>query len=171
MPETHEIPYRIATLCYLFDSDGRLLLIHRRKQPNRDLYSPVGGKLDQELGESPQQCALREIQEETGLCLGPEELHLVGMVSETAYQYETHWLMFLYEVMTPQNIDETEHREGRLEWITRDQLDGLPMPETDKQVIWPLFWQHHGGGFFAAHIDCRESPFRWTLDQSLKTSG
>ena len=38
-------PYKIAVLCYLYDEEGRLLLLHRRKPPNRDMYSPIGGKL------------------------------------------------------------------------------------------------------------------------------
>ena len=40
------LPYKIAVLCYLFDERGRVLLLYRRKPPNRDLYSSVGGKLD-----------------------------------------------------------------------------------------------------------------------------
>ncbi|QDU73026.1 NUDIX hydrolase [Mucisphaera calidilacus] len=165
-----ETPYRIATLCYLFDDRGRLLLIHRRKHPNRDLYSPIGGKLDTVSGESPQQCALREIREETGLVLSEGDLHLVGLVSETAYQNETHWLMFLYEVTTLHSLAERDINEGRLAWVTREELVELPMPETDREVIWPLFWAHRGG-FFAAHIDCRGGAMRWTLDRSLRAEG
>ena len=56
---TEPLPYKIAVLCYLFDREGRVLLLHRERPPNRGLYSPVGGKLEQSLGESPTACAIR----------------------------------------------------------------------------------------------------------------
>ena len=60
-------PYTIATLVDIRDKDGNILLLHRKKHPNKDLYSPVGGKLSQRQGESPARCAQREVDEETGL--------------------------------------------------------------------------------------------------------
>ena len=56
------IPYKIAVLVYIWNDAGELLLLHRRKPPNQHLYSPIGGKLEQHLGESPYACALREAQ-------------------------------------------------------------------------------------------------------------
>src|ERR1035437_3474557 len=64
-----EIPYKIAVLAYIFNAEGKLLLLHRKKPPNQDLYSPIGGKLEQQIGESPYACALREIAEEVGVAL------------------------------------------------------------------------------------------------------
>ncbi len=158
------LPYQIAVLCYLFDEQGRLLLLHRRKPPNLDLYSPIGGKLEQAAGESPTQCAIREIQEEVGLTVHTGELHLTGIVSETGYRGESHWLMFLYEVTRPVHVTPCEFREGRLEWHHRQALDTLPIPETDRQIIWPLVWRFRGR-FFAAHIDCTGPQMTWHLEQ------
>ncbi|MEO0476992.1 MAG: NUDIX domain-containing protein, partial [Planctomycetota bacterium] len=160
------LPYKIAVLCYLFDEQGRVLLLHRVKPPNRDLYSPIGGKLEQELGESPTACAQREIKEEAGLDIDLADLHLTGIVSETAYLGETHWLMFLYEVTRPVAIpeDAMSFDEGQLEWHEPSAIDALPIPETDRGVIWPLFWQNRGA-FFAAHIDCTTDPMKWRLEQ------
>ena len=45
------LPYRIAVLCYLYDDEGRVLLLHRDQQPNIGMYSPVGGKVDIASGE------------------------------------------------------------------------------------------------------------------------
>jgi 8-oxo-dGTP diphosphatase len=78
------MPYRIACLCDLRDDRGRILLLTRKKAPNLGLVSPIGGKLDVANGESPAQCAQREIMEEVGLQLPLERLHLLGMVAETA---------------------------------------------------------------------------------------
>lgn len=160
------LPYKIAVLCYLFDEDGRVLMLHRRKPPNRDLYSPVGGKLEQSVGESPTACAVREIAEEAGLTVAEDDLHLTGLVSESGYENQTHWLMFLYEVTRPVRVERTAFDEGTLEWFTPDQLDALPLPDTDRQVIWPQFWAHRGR-FFAAHIDCTADELSWRLEQSF----
>ena len=159
------LPYRIAVLCYLFDAEGRLLLLHRRKPPNRDLYSPVGGKLEQAFGESPTACAVREIQEEVGLTVDADELHLTGIVSEAGYEGVGHWLMFLYELTRPVTVERVSFDEGTLEWFTREEVEALPIPATDRRVIWPQFWAHRGG-FFAAHIECDGAEFEWRLEQS-----
>ena len=72
--DTANLPYKVAVLCYLWDADDRLLMLHRRKPPNVDMYSPVGGKLEISRGESPHECAVREVHEETGLRLGEAEV-------------------------------------------------------------------------------------------------
>jgi 8-oxo-dGTP diphosphatase len=169
-PMAPPLPHRLAVLCYLFDDRGRLLLLHRRKPPNQNLYSPVGGKVEVEAGESPTACARREIQEETGLSLAVADLHLTGIVSECGYEGECHWLMFLYEAMRPVVVAPTQIVEGRLEWHEPEALKGLPMPQTDRHVIWPLF-DRYRGRFFAVHIDCAGSVMRWRLEQPASDCG
>jgi len=161
---TKPLPYRIAVLCYLFDATGRLLLLHRRKPPNQDLYSPIGGKLETAAGESPTQCAVREIQEECGLVVRPEDLHLTGIVSESGFDDAMHWLMFLYEVVHPVEVELISFDEGRLEWVDEATIASLPIPETDRNVIWPLFWKYRGR-FFMAHIECAGGNTTWRLEQ------
>ncbi|MFM7134159.1 MAG: NUDIX domain-containing protein, partial [Planctomycetota bacterium] len=96
MHDVRSFPYKIAVLCYLYDTEGRLLLLHRRKPPNRDMYSPIGGKLEVAEGEGPHDCALREIREEAHVALRPDEIRMISIVSERAYQGEDHWLIFLF---------------------------------------------------------------------------
>ena len=158
------LPYQIAVLCYLFDEAGRVLLLHRRKPPNRDLYSPIGGKLHQHEGESPTGCAVREIAEEAGLELSPGDLHLTGIISEAGYEQESHWLMFLYEVTHPVTVQRTSFREGRLEWHDLAGVERLAIPHTDRHVIWPLF-RRFRGRFFMAHIECGADGLAWALQQ------
>lgn len=161
------LPFKIAVLCYLYDEAGRVLLLHRRQMPNAGMYSPIGGKLHMHEGEGPHDCALREIEEETGLVCAREELHLTGIVTECAYQGETHWMMYLFEVTRPVGHDEiqwTEFKEGTLEWVDADEVERIAIPETDRLVMWPLV-RAHRGRFFVAHIDCRQQPFRWTVHE------
>jgi 8-oxo-dGTP diphosphatase len=143
--------------------------MHRLKEPNKGLWSPCGGKLDADSGESPYACACREAQEEIGLALRPNDLHLTGVVSEHGYQGHAHWLMFLFEVMPRLKKLPPEHREGLFQFHRKEDLSALPMPQTDVEKIWPLFWAHRGG-FFAAH--CYSQPKRanlWTIEESVPT--
>lgn len=66
---------RNTTLCYI-EKDGKYLMLHRTKKENdenKDKWIGIGGKFEE--GESPEDCALREIKEETGLTV-------------TSYQYK-----------------------------------------------------------------------------------
>jgi 8-oxo-dGTP diphosphatase len=164
------LPYRIAVLCYLFDAQGRVLLLHRRKPPNRDLYSPIGGKLEQSLGESPTACAVREIAEEAGVVVRAEDLHLTGVVSEAGYQGQNHWLMFLYEVRHPVQVAAAAIEEGLLGWHEPAAIARLDIPDTDRQIIWPLF-ERYRGRFFMAHIDCTGDTMSWRLEQPAQDAG
>jgi 8-oxo-dGTP diphosphatase len=174
-PNPHDaraMPYKIAVLCYLYDEEGRLLLLHRRKPPNRDMYSPIGGKLEIALGEGPHDCALREIREEASVSLRPEEIRLMAIVSETAYEGEDHWLIFLYESTRPIRSGEIPHAEfdeGRLEWHRVEDVERLPIPETDREVMWPNV-RRHRGGFFMVHIDCSKSPMQPRLCESWRVA-
>ena len=109
------LPYKIATLLYCFNRQDQALLLLRAREPNRGLWSPCGGKLHMDAGESPYACACREAMEEITLPLTPGDLHLTGIVSEHGYEGQAHWLMFLFEVIprlekVPPPIREGEFR-------------------------------------------------------------
>jgi 8-oxo-dGTP diphosphatase len=160
------LPYRIATLLYCFSEREEILLLERAQEPNRGRWSPCGGKLKTELGESPHACACREAREELGLEIAAPDLHLAGLISEHGYAGQAHWLMFLFEVRPRLRALPQAHREGRFAFFTREQLPGLPLPQTDREQIWPRFWQHRGG-FFAAHCHCHPDGRNvWTLEES-----
>ena len=163
-------PYNISTLLYCFNCRDEVLLLERAQEPNLGLWSPCGGKLDTAAGESPYACACREAHEEIGLQLHPRDLHLTGVVSEHGYQGHAHWLMFLFEVLPRLKTLPANHREGSFQFFPRDALDTLKLPETDRESIWPWFWQHRGG-FFAAHCHCHaDGRHEWTLEESIGTS-
>jgi len=168
--DLRDLPYRIAVLCYLYDDAGRVLMLHRAKTPNAGMYSPIGGKLEISEGESPHDCAMREIREEAGMQLETELVRLTGVVSETGYEHSTHWLIFLFEVTRP--IDHAEipnmhFDEGELEWVEPERVEQLEIPYTDRQVMWPLVNKHRGG-FFMVHIDCTQEPMKWTVHESVQ---
>jgi 8-oxo-dGTP diphosphatase len=161
------LPYQITTLLYCFNERDDVLLLERAQEPNRGLWSPGGGKLRTDTGESPHACACREAKEELALDLGPSDLHLTGIVSEHGYQGQSHWLMFLFEVKPRLTSLPPAHREGRFQFFPRPALASLKMPQTDREQIWPWFWQHRGG-FFAAHCHCRpDGNNDWLLNESV----
>ena len=160
------LPYRISTLLYAFDSEDRVLLLERAREPNRGLWSPPGGKLQTDTGESPHACAAREAREELGLPFTPADLQLTGIVSEHGYQGAAHWLMFLFEVRPRLAALPAPMHEGRFAFFERARLADLPLPQTDRDQIWPLFWRHRGG-FFVAHCRCLpDGTHAWALEES-----
>ena len=117
-----------TTLCYL-EQDGCLLMLHRVNKvndENRDKWIGVGGKLEDR--ESPEDCLLREVKEETGLTL--ERWRYRGLVTFVSDKWETEY-MHLY---TADKFSGTmkECDEGNLEWVPREQVEHLPIWEGDK---------------------------------------
>jgi 8-oxo-dGTP diphosphatase len=113
---------------------------------------------------------VREIREEAGLRLTTDQVRLTGIVSERAYEGQTHWLIFLFEVLRPVKREEVhamDFEEGKLEWVDVERVHELTIPETDARFMWPLVREHRGG-FFAVHIDCSAQPMTWTVTESVK---
>ncbi|HCU80935.1 MAG TPA: DNA mismatch repair protein MutT, partial [Chloroflexi bacterium] len=81
----------LATMVYCI-KDGDVLLMLRNKEPNLGLWVGPGGKL--EPGESPYDCAKRELYEETGLEVN--DLYFRGLITEISPRPDWQWLMFLY---------------------------------------------------------------------------
>ena len=165
------LPYKVATLLYCFNERDETLLLERAQEPNRGRWSPCGGKLKTDIGESPYVCACREAREEIGVELAPSDLHLTGLVSEHGYQGQTHWLMFLFEVKKKLTALPPPHEEGRFQFFQREEIDSLRIAQTDREQIWPWFWKFRGG-FFAAHCHCHpDGTNAWMLEESFgKTS-
>lgn len=160
------LPHKISTLLYCFNERDDVLLLERAQEPNLGLWSPCGGKLQTDTGESPYACACREAAEELGLRLRPPDLRLTGIVSEHGYQGQSHWLMFLFEVRKRLVSVPPAHREGRFQFFPRAELAAVKLPQTDREQIWPWFWQHRGG-FFAAHCHCHpDGRNDWVLEES-----
>lgn len=162
-----ELPLKVGTLLYFFDEEDRVLLMQRKKEPNKGLWSPPGGKVHTHLGESPFEGAVREADEETGLRLKPSQLHLAGFLSEEAYEGSAHWYIFLFEVKLKLTFIPPAHAEGHFEFFPQDKLFEINIPDTDRQIIYPLLLQNRGG-FFSAHCKCQPNDsFTWNSQQII----
>lgn len=162
------LPFRISTLVFLRDDEDRFLLLHRKRAPNQGKWSPIGGKLNMMSGESPFECARRETEEETGLRVSDEDLHLFGYVSEKNYEGERHWLMFLFHCRRKLHDLPPEMEEGKFGFFSRDEIRNLPIPETDDRLVWSLF-DEHSEGFAGIRADCA-NPSSMKVTQETKIS-
>ncbi len=123
---------RQTTLCYIENPRGEYLMLHRVKKKNdanHDKWIGIGGKFED--GESPEECVLREVREETGLTL--TDYRYRGLVTFVSDAWETEY-MHLFTATgfegTPGDCD-----EGVLEWIDKDALAALPQWEGDRLFL------------------------------------
>ncbi len=150
---TPSLSYKIAVLVFLENPGGELLLLLRAKPPNLGVWSPIGGKLETGTGESPFECAVRETFEETGLQVPASDFHLFAMIAEKAYEGHSHWLMFLFRCRRPIPALPPDIEEGRFGFFRRDTINTLPIPETDKNALWPIY-DRYRDSFVALKADC-----------------
>jgi len=86
------------------------------------------------------------------------------MIAEKAYQGETHWLMFLFRCKKPIASLPPDITEGRFAFYSRAAIRDLPIPETDKAALWPIYDQYRGS-FVALKADCTRSPITVSVEQ------
>ena len=159
------LPYKIAVLVFLENTAGQHLLLLRAKPPNQGIWSPIGGKLETAAGESPFECAVRETFEETGLRADASQFHLFAMIAEKAYEGQSHWLMFLFRCRVPLTTLPPAIDEGRFAFFSRAEIDQLPIPETDRNALWPIY-DRHRDHFVALKADCRPGrPIRVEVEE------
>lgn len=160
-------PFRISVLLFVRDASGRHLLIQRRKEPNKGLWSPMGGKLEMALGESPFECARREAFEESGMMLEDKDLHLFSMISEKGYEGTGHWMMFLFDVLKPIGGLPDTIDEGRFGFFADGELATIAMPETDREALWGVY-RRHRRGFVCMRADCNPGkPLEIVFEQVI----
>ena len=151
--------FKISCLLFIRNHEGKILLLKRKKAPNLGMWSPPGGKLIMEIGESPFECAIREAKEETGLDLSNNDLNLFGYVSEKGYENSCHWLMFLFECKKTISTMPVAFDEGVFDFFLREEINNLQIPPSDHQLVWP-FYDSKDFGFWGVSADCssEESP-------------
>lgn len=125
-----------TTLCYITQGD-QVLMLHRVKKKNdinHDKWIGIGGKFEE--NESPEECLLREVREETGLTL--TEYRYCGIVTFVSDRYEGEYMHLFQATGFTGRLQSCP--EGDLEWISRDFLDSLPTWEGDR-IFLDLMWK------------------------------
>lgn len=154
---------KLATLCYVMDNQtNSTLMIYRNKKKHdyhRGKWNGLGGKFNP--GESPEECAIREIREESGLLV--KAVKMKGFITFPLFDGKDDWYVFLF------TTDEFEGKqidspEGKLEWIPNSKLTEINLWEGDKIFIPWMF----GDRFFSAKFNYDNGKF---IDYSVEFYG
>jgi 8-oxo-dGTP diphosphatase len=117
--------------CALIDADGRVLLAQRPEgKPMAGLWEFPGGKV--ELGETPEQTLIRELQEELGIAV--KEACLAPLTFASHSYLEFHLLMPLYICRRWDGIVTAQEGQA-LTWVRPNRLRDYPMPPADVPLI------------------------------------
>lgn len=144
---------KFTTLCHI-EKDNKYLMLYRNKKEN-DLnegkWVGVGGKFEEK--ESPEECLIREVKEETGLTLTKYKLRcLVTFVSD---KWETeHMYVFTANGFEGDLID---CNEGKLEWIDKDKIYDLNIWEGDKIFLRKI---EENENFFTMKVEYEENTLK-----------
>ena len=119
---------RNTTLVHL-ERDGCYLMLHRvrkERDENRDKWVGIGGKF--EPGESPEDCALREVLEETGLTM--HSWRYRGIVTFVSDEWGTEYMHLFWSDDFTGTLRDCD--EGELEWVDKQRILRLPIWEGDR---------------------------------------
>ena len=145
---------KLATLCYVMDKKSNsTLMIYRNKKGNdyhKGKWNGLGGKF--EPGESPEECALREIKEESGLSV--HSVTMKGFITFPLFDGVDDWYVFLF---TANDFEGSliDSAEGKLEWIPNEKLTEINLWDGDKIFIPWLF----DDKFFSAKFNYKDGKF------------
>lgn len=122
---------KLTTLCYIEKDNKYLMLLRNKKEfdENKNKWIGVGGKFEE--GESPEECLLREVKEETGLTL--KNYRFRGIVTFVSSEYGTEY-MHLYTADEFEG-ELIECNEGELSWIDKDKVPELNLWEGDREFL------------------------------------
>jgi len=129
---------KLATLCYVQDKKtNSTLMLHRVKKENdyhHGKWNGLGGKF--EPGESPEECAVREIKEESGLNV--KSIKMKGFITFPIFDGIEDWHVFVF-VIDDFDGELIDSNEGNLDWIPNEKLTEINLWEGDKYFIPWLF--------------------------------
>jgi len=137
------------------NSDGKMRewYIHRTKKINDyhlGKWNGLGGKF--ESGESPEECAIREIKEESGLVV--KNITMKGIITFPMFDGIEDWYVFLF-VANEFSGELIDSNEGNLKWIQNKKLTEINLWEGDKIFIPWLFKDK----FFSAKFNYENGKF------------
>lgn len=142
----------LATLVYAI-RDDEVLLHQRVKDPNKGLWVAPGGKLEPD--ESPTECAMREMREETGMQI--EAPILRGIMTEVSPRPDYQWITFIFAATEWSGELAPAKGIGSFRWVPARAVPALPIPASDRV-------------FFSRVLRLSDPPFllKFTYDADLR---
>ena len=102
--------------------------VNKKNDPNANKWVGIGGKFEE--GESPEDCLIREVKEETGLTLSSYSYR--GIVTFVSDKYPTEY-MHLFTATAEGEPSSCE--EGELAWVEKTRVPDLPLWEGDRVFL------------------------------------
>ncbi len=152
-----ETKSKMTTLCYI-ENEEKYLMLHRvskKNDINKDKWIGVGGHF--EKGESPEECLLREVKEETGLTLTSYQFRGIITFSFSSEDKETDTEYMCLYTADGYEGTLTECSEGILEWINKKDILSLKLWEGDK-IFFRLLEEEKA--FFSLKLVYRDDELR-----------
>ncbi|MEM7739055.1 MAG: 8-oxo-dGTP diphosphatase [Deinococcota bacterium] len=153
---------KLATLAYIrrnYNGTPQTLMLHKQRPGNyhQGKWNGLGGKF--EAGESPEECLVREVFEESGLTA--LRVSLRGFITFPNFDGQDDWYTFVYTVEEATG-ELRASAEGSLEWINDSDLLDLNLWEGDRVFIPWLYdaneprlfsatFRYEAGGVFKDH--------------------
>ena len=140
-----------SVLVVLHDGQGRALMLERVSPPG--FWQSVTGSLEE--GEAPFATALREVAEETGILLAPEELK--DWHTKNEYEIYEHWrhryapgvtrntehvFSACISAASPVRLSEHEHRAHR--WLPLTEAANLAFSPSNREALLRLAAETEG---------------------------
>ena len=119
---------KMTTLCYIEQNDSYLMLhrVSKKNDANKDKWIGIGGHFEE--NESPEECVLREVMEETGLKLLSYRFR--GLITFVSDKWETEYMCLFTADEFEGELHECD--EGRLCWVKKSDINSLNLWEGDK---------------------------------------
>jgi 8-oxo-dGTP diphosphatase len=125
---------KLGTLCYI-RKDNHTLLLHRTKKKNdilAEYWIGLGGHVDIENGESPHDCIVREVREESGLVVEPKLRGIITFRNVEPSKDDWYAYVFTATQFTGKLLDSNE---GDLQWISDEKQAEIQIPEGDRLFL------------------------------------
>ncbi|HOP49437.1 MAG TPA: 8-oxo-dGTP diphosphatase [Ignavibacteriales bacterium] len=145
---------KLATLCYVNNGTHTLMLnrIKRKDDLHYGKWNGLGGKF--EPGETPEECVVREVYEESGLKIKYPKLR--GVITFPSFDFEEDWYVFVFTAKHYEGELKKECNEGVLKWVPNSVLDKLELWDGDKIFMEWL----NGDKFFSAKFIYENGKFK-----------
>ncbi|MBW2992898.1 NUDIX domain-containing protein [Candidatus Woesearchaeota archaeon] len=122
----------IGTLLAVIDNE-KVLLLQRTKEPYKGMWAMPGGKI--EFGEHIEECAIREIMEETNVKCKVDKIR--GIANEIVYENnkeDGQYILFVVQ-LHPETTEYKESEEGKLQWFGLEELEKINMIPSDRLML------------------------------------